>query len=260
MAVLNFYKYQGCGNDFILLDRRNEDFPIQSNQIIALCDRRFGIGADGLMELMNSNLHDFTMRYYNSDGNESSFCGNGGRCIAQFAKDLGIVLGDSTNFLFKDLPYSAVFLSNGTISLQMQDIEEFNTKGNDLFLDTGSPHYIRFRSDIDSMDLIHFAREIRYSADFPEGINVNIVEVINENTIKMRTYERGVEDETYSCGTGVTAAAIAFHFSNLTQRNQINVETKGGNFQVEFKEISGKYSEVKLIGPAVKVFEGSIDL
>jgi diaminopimelate epimerase len=110
------------------------------------------------------------------------------------------------------------------------------------------------------MDLIHFAREIRYSADFPKGINVNVVEVINENTIKMRTYERGVEDETYSCGTGVTAAAIAFHFSNLTQRNQINVETKGGNFQVEFKEISGKYSEVKLIGPAVKVFEGSIDL
>jgi diaminopimelate epimerase len=260
MAVLNFYKYQGCGNDFILLDRRNEYLPIQSNQIVALCDRRFGIGADGLMELINSNSHDFTMRYYNSDGNESSFCGNGGRCIAQFAKDLGIVSGDSTNFLFKDLPYSAVFLSNGTISLQMKDVAEIATKENDLFFDTGSPHYIRFRSDIEAMDLIHFAHQIRYSEDFPAGINVNAVEVINEYTIKMRTYERGVENETYSCGTGVTAAAIAFHFSNLTQRNQINIETKGGNFQVEFKEINGMYSDVKLIGPAIKVFEGRIDL
>lgn len=260
MAFLNFYKYQGCGNDFILLDRRNAGIPIQSVHIAELCDRRFGIGADGLMELMTSAGYDFAMRYYNSDGNESSFCGNGGRCIAQFAKDLGLISGDKTHFLFKDLPYSADFLSNGTIALQMQNVEEINTKGNDFYFDTGSPHYIRFRSDIDSMDLIHFAREIRYSADFPDGINVNVVEVLNENTIKMRTYERGVEDETYSCGTGVTAAAIAFHRAKLTQKNQIIIETKGGNFQVEFNEKGGKYSDVKLIGPAVKVFEGHIEI
>jgi diaminopimelate epimerase len=257
---LKFYKYQGCGNDFVLLDQRNPSIVLTLEKIKHLCDRRFGIGADGLMELLESTEADFEMRYYNSDGNESSFCGNGGRCIAQFAKDLGMIKNDRAQFIFKEKTYWVDYLENGLISLLMQDVNGIESKGEDLYFCTGSPHYVHFRENIEGVDLIPFARKIRYSEEFPKGINVNLVEVINETTIKMRTYERGVEDETYSCGTGVTAAAIAFHYQKMTLSNTVSVHTKGGNFKVEFEEENGHYKNIKLIGPALKVFEGSIVL
>lgn len=255
---LKFYKYQGCGNDFIILDQRNPSIVLTLEIVKHLCDRRFGIGADGLMELLESNSTDFEMRYYNSDGNESSFCGNGGRCIAQFAKDLDIIKKDSAQFIFKENTYSVDYLENGLISLLMQNVKGIESTGEDLFFSTGSPHYLHFTNSIDEIDLISFARKIRYSDEFPKGINVNLVETIDEMTIKMRTYERGVEDETYSCGTGVTAAAIAFHYKKLTSANSVSVQTKGGNFKVEFIEEYAHYRNIKLIGPALKVFEGSI--
>jgi diaminopimelate epimerase len=260
IMTIKFYKYQGCGNDFILLDQRASSFSLSSCQIQYLCDRRFGIGADGLMELLNDEGTDFGMRYYNSDGQESSFCGNGGRCIAQFAQELGIIKGNIAHFSFNQTTYTADYLNDKSISLHMQDIAEFSSIGEDLVLDTGSPHYIHFTDQVDAIDLIPYARNIRYSEDFPKGINVNLVEKLNYSTIKMRTYERGVEDETLSCGTGVTAAAIAFHYLKMTSDNKIIVETRGGNFSVEFNEKAGRYFDIKLIGPALKVFEGSIEI
>jgi diaminopimelate epimerase len=257
---MKFYKYQGCGNDFVLLDQRNSEYNMTSKTVKNICDRRFGVGADGLMELYSSDKADFEMRYYNSDGNLSSFCGNGGRCIAQFSKDIGAVLGERARFIFNDAVYTADFLMNGLISLNMQNVLGINRLNNDLYFNTGSPHYLHFTNDIDGIDLIPFARKIRYSNDFPEGINVNLVEEIDNRTIKMRTYERGVEDETFSCGTGVTAAAIALHFKKSTNDTSINVNTKGGNFKVEFSEKDGQYFNINLIGPAFKVFEGTINL
>lgn len=257
---LKFYKYQGCGNDFVLLDQRNPAIVLTVEKIKHLCDRRFGIGADGLMELLESKDADFEMRYYNSDGNESSFCGNGGRCIAQFAKDLDITKNDRAQFIFKEQTYWVDYLENGLISLLMQDVNGIESKGSDLFFCTGSPHYVHFTENIDGVDLMPFARKIRYAEEFPKGINVNLVEKVNETAIKMRTYERGVEDETYSCGTGVTAAAIAFHYKKMTGATTISVHTKGGNFKVELLEEDGHYQNIKLIGPALKVFEGSIVL
>jgi diaminopimelate epimerase len=257
---MKFYKYQGCGNDFVLIDQRNSPAVLSLELVKHLCDRRFGIGADGLMELLMSDKADFEMRYYNSDGNESSFCGNGGRCIAQFAKDLGIVNSDNAQFVFKENIYKVDYLENNIVSLLMQNVSGFSSNGDDLYFNTGSPHFIHFAENIDDIDLIPFARKIRYSDDFPNGINVNLVERIDNFTIKMKTYERGVEDETFSCGTGVTAAAIAFHFKKLTSANTISVQTKGGSFKVKFIEENSQYSNIKLIGPALKVFEGSIIL
>ena len=256
--VWKFYKYQGCGNDFILFDHRKTSTHLSIELVKQICDRRFGIGADGLMELLESDAADFEMRYYNSDGNESSFCGNGGRCIAQFAKDLGIINRDSTQFLFKGKTYSAVYLENNLVSLLIQNVNGIESKGDDLYFSTGSPHYVHFTETVDEIELVPFARKIRYSKEFPEGINVNLVEIVNEDSIKMRTYERGVENETYSCGTGVTAAAIAFHYKKMTSKNVIAVLTKGGNFKVEFEEENSQYTNIRLIGPAQKVFEGSI--
>lgn len=257
---LRFYKYQGCGNDFVLIDQRKAIALLTIDKIKYLCDRRFGIGGDGLMELIESDRGDFEMRYYNSNGKESSFCGNGGRCIAQFARDLGIIQKNSTKFIFKEKVYTADYLENGLISLKMQDVKGIAEMGEDLYFCTGSPHYVHFSQDVETIDLIPYARKIRYSEKFPNGINVNIVEKINDTTIKMRTYERGVEDETYSCGTGVTAAAIALHFKKLCSANIISVLTKGGSFSVEFVEQNGLYTNIHLIGPAMKVFEGSIEV
>lgn len=257
---IKFYKYQGCGNDFILLDQRIHPVPLTVSVIHFLCDRRFGIGADGLMELLPGDTLDFRMRYYNSDGNSSSFCGNGGRCIVQFAKDLGIVRESMAHFLFEENAYTAEFLVNNTIALRMQDVDGIKNQGTDMVLNTGSPHYVHFMENIDTLDLNSFAHKIRYSPQFPEGINVNIVDIKDDSTIEMRTYERGVEDETLSCGTGVTAAAISAHFSKRIHATKVNVITKGGNFQVEFCEDSARYSQIKLIGPALKVFEGTLEL
>lgn len=259
MNQINFYKYQGCGNDFILIDNRSSKYIFSREYIYNLCHRRFGIGADGLMLLENDSDTSFSMKYYNSDGNESSFCGNGGRCIVQFAKDIGVIDSQSCQFRFNKNIYQAEIYDNSIISLKMQDVEVIAQRGEDLYFCTGSPHYVHFTENIDDFPLISFAREIRYSDEFPKGINVNIVEKIDENILKMRTYERGVEDETYSCGTGVTAAAIAYHQKTLHHFPNTCIKTKGGDFTVGFTYNQGKYSDVKLNGSAKLVFKGSVD-
>lgn len=261
MRKLKFRKYHGCGNDFVLIDNRDLSIDLNTTEIENICHRRYGIGADGLMILGLKNDFDFTMEYFNSDGNKSSFCGNGGRCIVQFAKDLGILTSDKAKFLFESATYSATLFDNGLISLQMQDVDEIvRLESNDLLLQTGSPHYLHFTENIDTFDLIPFARNIRYSEQFPEGINVNIVEIVSEYIIKMRTYERGVEDETYSCGTGVTAAALGYNYLFDQDVMDIQVQTMGGKFQVNFDTDFESYSKINLIGPAKFVFEGDINL
>lgn len=259
MQKIEFSKYQGCGNDFIIIDNRKNDIDLIKKQIEDLCHRRFGIGADGLMLLGLENGFDFTMKYYNSDGNASSFCGNGGRCIIQFAIDLEIIQSNQVKFQFGKSTYSAEIFDNKLIALSMINVDEITRIENDVFFNTGSPHYLHFVENVDDFDLIPFAKSIRYSDQFPQGINVNIVEPISEYILKMRTYERGVEDETFSCGTGVTAAAIAYNYLLAEDSEDIQVRTKGGNFQVNFSRNEDLYSNVKLIGPAKFVFKGSFN-
>ncbi len=257
---MKFFKYQGTGNDFIIIDDRSKSFDLNKDQIHALCDRRFGIGADGLMLLQDADDYDFRMVYFNSDGTQGTMCGNGGRCLVRFANDLGIIQG-STEFIAVDGPHSAEVFPD-KISLKMQDVDSIIDLDNAFFANTGSPHYVGFCNDLKTYNVFENGSKIRYSEEFKNqnGTNVNFVEEIGENELFVRTYERGVEDETYSCGTGVTASAlIAHHSKNL--KSPISIKTIGGNLQVSF-EINQKnnYFNIFLIGPAVKVFEGFINL
>jgi diaminopimelate epimerase len=260
-----FYKYQGTGNDFVMIDNRPMQFPADDTELVArLCQRRFGIGADGLILLQNHNDFHFEMVYFNADGNPSSMCGNGGRCIAQFAHDMDFTQPE-LSFLAVDGPHLARFSDNGNVSLQMQDVETIAPYNDAFVLNTGSPHYVFFKDDVDDENFVEEAKAIRYNNDFAkEGINVNFVEILGENKLKVRTYERGVEDETYSCGTGVVASALAYyhkHFSgDAYMETTISIETKGGNLQVSFLPDSAKhFNNIWLIGPALKVFEGRIE-
>ncbi|RYZ54352.1 MAG: diaminopimelate epimerase [Sphingobacteriales bacterium] len=254
--MIPFHKYHGTGNDFILIDNRNGQHQMTTAQIRALCHRHFGIGADGLMLLENEAGYDFRMVYFNSDGNESSMCGNGGRCIAAFARYLGIGASE-LRFLAVDGPHEASFVS-GEVSLAMSDVTEISTYPDHTILDTGSPHYVLFKDDATSIDVVRLGRSIRNEARFQDkGINVNFVHKTMEG-IFVRTYERGVEDETLSCGTGVTAAAIAMA-GNATGRFHIPVETPGGRLSVKFyKPTPDAATEIFLTGPAVRVFEGEV--
>ena len=205
---LHFYKYQGTGNDFILLDGREKMPELSENQIAAMCNRRFGIGGDGLMILRHYPGYDFEMKYYNADGREGSMCGNGGRCIVRFAYHLGIHR-DNYHFLAPDGEHEADIDINGMVRLKMNDVNAVKQHSGDFILNTGSPHYIKYVKDIREYDVPHEGYTIRNSAQFVrEGINVNFVETVNDHTIFVRTFERGVEAETWSCGTGVTAAAL----------------------------------------------------
>lgn len=259
MKNLHFFKYQGTGNDFILLDNREGAVELTISEIAQLCHRRFGIGADGLMLLEKKEGFDFYMRYYNSDGAESSMCGNGGRCIAAFAKRLGIVT-KSAKFLAIDGPHDALLLPDGRVSLSMQDVTEITVSGNGLILNTGSPHYVCWREEVASIPVLEEGRAIRNSDLFAaEGINVNFV-ARTETGLRMRTYERGVEDETFSCGTGAVAAAIAASGSETGDFETL-IQTPGGLLSVRFhKAGSDKAKDVWLTGPAVAVFEGNIEL
>ena len=253
-----FYKYQGTGNDFILFDNRQQELDfLTKNQIKSLCDRRFGIGADGLMLLENHPGFDFKMVYYNADGGESSMCGNGGRCLVDFAKFLQII-DSETNFLAVDGAHYAK-ISENLVSLKMIDVTEINTLTNALSLNSGSPHYIQFVNEINHFPVFAEGKKIRNSAAFmEEGINVNFVEKLSAGLF-VRTYERGVEDETLSCGTGVTAAAIAYAYANhLTNEQSISVETLGGKLAVSFNYMENKFTDVYLKGPAVLVYSGSV--
>ena len=257
---LHFYKYQGTGNDFILLDGREKMPELSENQIAAMCNRRFGIGGDGLMILRHYPGYDFEMKYYNADGREGSMCGNGGRCIVRFAYHLGIHR-DNYHFLAPDGEHDADIDINGMVRLKMNDVNAVKQHSGDFILNTGSPHYIKYVNDIREYDVPHEGYTIRNSAQFVrEGINVNFVETVNDHTIFVRTFERGVEAETWSCGTGVTAAALV-SAHNETGFNQVDVETLGGMLSVEYDRVSeGEYRNIWLIGPAEYVFEGHINL
>ncbi len=258
MRIL-FSKYQGTGNDFIIIDNRNGHIRLTKEQIGVLCNRRFGIGADGLM-LLNSNAdYDFEMKYYNADGQEGSMCGNGGRCLIKFAYDCGIHK-DAYSFIASDGPHQAFIGNNRWIHLKMKDVDKIESFNHDYLVDTGSPHYIKQVQDLDSLNVFSEGHAIRNSQPFAEkGINVNFVEP-QPNHLKVRTFERGVEDETYSCGTGVTAAALVFAH-NDNGFNRVNIETKGGNLAVEFqKNGEQQFENIWLCGPAVFVFNGEIDL
>jgi len=259
---LHFYKYQGTGNDFILADnRKNEYNALTTAQIHHLCDRRFGIGADGLMLLIEKQGYDFEMKYFNSDGKEGSMCGNGGRCMVKFAYHLGIHR-DLYKFLAADGVHDAEIDVDGIVSLKMKDVKTVQKFHGDLLLNTGSPHYIKIVSDVMSMDVFKKGAEIRNSKEFEdEGVNVNFVEQTQEvDKIIVRTYERGVEDETFSCGTGVTAAALVC-YHNENGFNDVEVKTLGGTLTVEFDKVDeNRYENIWLCGPAAKVFEGNIEV
>ncbi len=256
---LNFSKYQGTGNDFILLDNRDGTIRLTNDDVARLCHRRFGIGADGLMLLERSENVDFHMVYYNSDGNQSSMCGNGGRCIAAFAMQLGIT-GDEAEFSAIDGLHHALHRAGDIVSLHMQDVSGIAVQEGGIVLHTGSPHYIRWvDDDVKMVDVFSEGRAIRNLPVFqPKGINVNFVQRLDDG-IWVRTYERGVEDETFSCGTGVTAAAIAAS-EQETGTFRMHIHTLGGNLEVAFvKDTPQTAREVWLTGPAVFVFNGTIE-
>jgi len=258
--IIHFYKYQGAGNDFVMIDNRTANFVPEKSLIEKLCDRRFGIGADGLILLESDENSDFKMIYFNSDGRPSSMCGNGGRCIVRFGAELGII-ENKTNFQAVDGEHEAI-IENEIIHLKMSNVSSVQKFSNHLFLNTGSPHHIEFLSDISDLDVQNRGREIRYGAPyFEEGSNVNFAEIISDNSLRIRTYERGVEAETLACGTGITAAAIAAYESEKILSNEINIEALGGKLKVRFrKNESGGYEDVWLSGPAEFVFEGRIDV
>ena len=255
---MQFYKYQGTGNDFIIFDDRKAIFALSQKEIAHLCHRRFGIGADGLMLIQEAEGYDFRMVYYNSDGTEGTMCGNGGRCLVRFANDLGIVT-DKTNFIAVDGPHLA-YIDSEKIALQMQDVKEVKSMQSDYYTNTGSPHYVQFCSNVAQVNVREIGAKIRYSEAFSHqnGTNVNFVEKLDNERIFVRTYERGVEDETYSCGTGVTAAALITHIQE-GYPSPVKIETLGGHLSVEFEgNLSEGFHDIFLIGPAKRVFEGNI--
>jgi diaminopimelate epimerase len=259
---LNFHKYQGTGNDFIIADnRKNEYSSITTAQVARLCDRRFGIGADGFMLLQDRSGYDFEMRYWNADGKEASLCGNGSRCMVKFVYHLGIHK-ELYKFLAVDGVHEAEIDTDGIVSLRIKDVRNVRKFHNDYILDTGSPHYIKLVDHVMEMDIYKKGYEIRHSKEFEdEGINVNFVEQTDEpDKIIVRTFERGVEDETLSCGTGVTAAALVC-YHNENGFNEVGVKTLGGELSIEFDKVDeNRYENIWLCGPAEKVFEGSVEI
>lgn len=258
---LTFYKYQGTGNDFVMIDNRTNFFPKENTKLIEkLCNRRFGIGGDGLILLENHPNYDFKMVYYNSDGNESSMCGNGGRCLVAFAKKLNVI-SENAHFEAVDGYHFATINAENTVSLQMKDVNDIKIESNYTFLNSGSPHHVQLVNDLKTVDVQSEGAKIRYSDLYGNaGSNVNFVSQLENNIFAVRTYERGVEDETLSCGTGVTAVAIAMHKIGKTNKNVIDLNVEGGKLKVQFDENNGNYTKVFLIGPATFVFEGTIDL
>lgn len=256
---IHFYKYQGTGNDFVLIDNRDNVFDKNDTNLInRLCDRRFGIGADGLILLENDKISDFAMVYFNSDGNQSTMCGNGGRCIVAFAKKLGIIDSETTFLAVDGLHYATI--KDDLVALQMTDVAKVDTHDTYTFLDTGSPHHIEKVSDLHEFDVVAQGASIRNSDLYGKaGSNVNFVEKVSDTEFDLRTYERGVEDETFACGTGATAAAIAMHKTAESSANTIKLNVKGGELHVSFVEMNGMYTQIFLTGAATFVFKGEIE-
>lgn len=256
---LPFFKYQGTGNDFVLIDNRLKIFPKNNTKLISfLCDRRLGVGGDGLILIEEDETAHFKMVYYNADGNESTMCGNGGRCIVQFAKYLKII-SDKTTFNAVDGLHTATIIDD-EVALGMIDVTEYKKSQNGMFLNTGSPHHIQLVSNIDSYNVFEKGKNIRKTVYGEEGANVNFVEQLNKDTFKVRTYERGVEDETLSCGTGVTAVAIAMTIANNTDASIVKLKTPGGVLKVSFDRKGNLFTNVILQGPALQVFKGEITI
>lgn len=254
--ILPFYKYQGTGNDFIMIDNRMlRDY---SNTLISkLCDRRYGIGADGLILIQNHDKYDFEMIYHNADGSQS-LCGNGSRCAVHFAQYLGII-DHKTHFLTIDGPHEAS-IEDDLIHLKMNNVSEIQIINNDFFLYTGAPHYIKFVDNLKNLDVYKEGKALRYSKAFQkEGTNVSFVERKKGGMLFVRTYERGVEDETHSCGTGATAVALAA--STKGWESPVDIKTKGGKLKVYFEsDGANKFRNIYLMGPAVMVFKGEIEI
>jgi diaminopimelate epimerase len=258
---IHFHKYQGTGNDFVILDNRTGAYDsLSGKQVLHLCDRKFGIGADGLLLMNTAAGYDFGMTYYNADGKPGSMCGNGGRCLVKFAFHMG-VHKYTYRFTASDGIHEAEIDNHNIIRLKMNDVSGVEEHHHHFILNTGSPHFVKFVSDIENVDVVETGRDIRNNKPYAaEGINVNFVEQIGPDSIFVRTYERGVEDETLSCGTGVTAAAlIAAH--NPRGFNRVEVKTPGGFLSVEFTKISETdFENIWLCGPAEMVFEGKINM
>ncbi len=257
--LMEFYKYQGTGNDFVMVDNRNNVFDKTNlTQVQQLCDRKFGIGADGLILIENLDDLDFNMIYFNADGSQS-FCGNGSRCAVAFAKHLGIIEKQAM-FLSTDGEHEAWINAEGEVSLKMHDVESIE-KGDDYYyINTGSPHYIVQVADVETTDVKEKGAAIRYNDRFKtEGTNVNFVKY-GDNALDIRTYERGVEDETLSCGTGVTAAALSLADNQGLDAGVIKINAVGGNLKVGFKKVGNEYKDIWLIGPATFVYKGNVEL
>ncbi len=256
--ALNFYKYQGTGNDFVMVDNRKLTFPADDEQLVnRLCDRRMGIGSDGLILLQDHPDYDFEMVYYNADGRIGSMCGNGARCAVRFARQLGLI-EDVAHFLAADGEHQAS-VERELILLKMNDVPHVERIDADYYLNTGSPHYVRFVESAQELNVFEEGRAVRYSERFRAvGTNVNFSERLSENEIYVRTYERGVEDETLSCGTGVTACALVAGLEGA--ESPVTVKTLGGELQVTFKHKADGFESIYLIGPAKLVYSGSVAL
>lgn len=257
--MIEFYKYQGTGNDFVMIDNRLEKIARTDLDFVRKwCDRKFGIGADGLILIENHPDHDFEMIYFNSDGS-MSFCGNGSRCAVRFASFLGII-EKNAQFLAIDGVHQAHIDENNWVHLKMGNVSAIESIGDDLYLDTGSPHYIRFVPSVMELNILSEAQEIRYNDRFSKvGTNVNFVEIRQESLL-IRTYERGVEGETLSCGTGATAVALGYADSTHMQNgnHRIALETMGGDLAIAFHKTGNQFNDIRLIGPAEQVFKGEI--
>jgi len=266
--MIPFFKYQGAGNDFVMIDNREKTYLTRSDTAIInrLCNRRFGIGGDGLILLQNHPDFDFEMVYFNADGTEGSLCGNGGRCTVAFAKQLGIIQKDCS-FLAIDGGHEATINKAGDwVELKMNDVNSISCNSDHYVLNTGSPHYIKFVNGVSEMNVFKEGGDIRNNDTYKaEGINVNFIEPLAEG-FHIRTFERGVEDETLACGTGVTAAAISFALEHpekattLLQKGGIPAKAEGGNLKVRFKQKGQFFEDIWLCGPATFVYEGEIDI
>lgn len=256
--TIHFSKYQGTGNDFVIIDNRQLLFPKKDTKLVnRLCDRKFGIGADGLILLEGHSNLDFTMVYYNADGNQSSMCGNGGRCVVAFAKALNII-SNQTTFEAVDGVHKAIIDYAGLVHLHMKDVSTIKTESDYSFLDTGSPHHVTLREDVSEMNVKEEGAQIRYSDLYgAAGSNINFVTPKGESSFEVRTYERGVEDETLSCGTGVTAVALAMYEKGITSNKKVNLTVQGGELTVSFDKHEKGYHTIYLIGPASFVFNGT---
>ncbi len=255
---LTFHKYQATGNDFVLIANLEQNLHVTSDQIKRLCDRNFGIGADGLILLEKSQNTDFKMVYFNANGKQSTMCGNGARCIAKFAQSLGLV---ESNCVFEAIDgMHKARISNDQVTLKMNDVLEFKKLDNhSIQINTGSPHYVTFTDEIPQEDFLTKAKEIRHGKAYnKEGINVNFASV--GQNINMRTFERGVENETLSCGTGVVATALAYQIIYKTEQKEIQIQTTGGTLKVTSEKSQDQFTNIWLTGEAKFVFKGEISV